>query len=63
MERVMIIGKGSLFLARLTNLSDGASFVIEKPGEPRAPEGLTKEDIRETLLDALAEIAEGLRKA
>lgn len=62
MERVMIIGKGSLFLARLTNLSDGASFIIEKPGEPQAPEGLTKEDIRETLLDALAEIAEGLRK-
>ena len=35
----MIIGKGSLFLARLTNLSDGASFIIEpssgKPGETR----------------------------
>ncbi|MFP4481428.1 MAG: glycine/sarcosine/betaine reductase complex component C subunit beta [Thermovirgaceae bacterium] len=62
MERVMIIGKGSLFLARLTNLSDGASFVIERSGEPQGGEGLTKEDIRETLLDALAEIAEGLKK-
>ncbi len=62
MERVMIIGKGSLFLARLTNLSDGASFVIEKSAEPQGQEGLTKEDIREALLDALAEIAEGLRK-
>jgi betaine reductase len=62
MERVMVIGKGSLFLARLTNLSDGASFVIEKPGETQAGEGLTKEDIREALLDALGEIADGLQK-
>jgi hypothetical protein len=29
MQRAMIIGKGSLFLARLTNLSDGASFLVE----------------------------------
>ena len=28
--RTMIIGKGSLFLGRLTNLFDGVSFVIEK---------------------------------
>ncbi len=28
-KRVMIIGKGSLFLGRLTNLFDGVSFVIE----------------------------------
>jgi betaine reductase len=36
MKRVMIIGKGSLFLARLTNLADGASFLIEPP-DPSAP--------------------------
>jgi len=29
-SRAMIIGKGSLFLARMTNLFDGVSFVIEK---------------------------------
>jgi len=62
MDRAMIIGKGSLFLARLTNLSDGASFVIEKPGKPQATQGLTREEIRETLLEALTEIAEGLQK-
>ena len=28
-KRVMIIGKGSLFLGRMTNLFDGVSFVIE----------------------------------
>ncbi len=29
-QRAMIIGKGSLFLGRLTNLADGASFILEK---------------------------------
>ncbi|HWI52175.1 MAG TPA: glycine/sarcosine/betaine reductase complex component C subunit beta [Symbiobacteriaceae bacterium] len=33
--RAMIIGKGSLFLGRMTNLFDGVSFVMEKnPGRP-----------------------------
>ena len=27
-NRLMIIGKGSLFLGRMTNLFDGVSFVI-----------------------------------
>lgn len=32
-QRAMIIGKGSLFLARMTNLFDGVSFLVEKnPG-------------------------------
>ena len=29
MKRVMVIGKGSLFLGRMTNLFDGVSFVIQ----------------------------------
>ncbi len=33
MKRSMIVGKGSLFLARLTNLFDGISFIMEaNPG-------------------------------
>jgi betaine reductase len=37
-NRAMIIGKGSLFLARMTNLFDGVSFVIEKnPGKAQKP--------------------------
>jgi betaine reductase len=33
LSRVMIVGKGSLFLGRLTNLFDGVSFLVEKnPG-------------------------------
>ena len=45
-HRAMIIGKGSLFLGRLTNLFDGISFVVEaNPGKKAAAEsldGLTK---------------------
>jgi glycine/sarcosine/betaine reductase complex component C subunit beta len=29
-ENAMFVGKGSLFLAKMTNLSDGMSFIIEK---------------------------------
>ncbi|MEW6443642.1 MAG: glycine/sarcosine/betaine reductase complex component C subunit beta [bacterium] len=61
-RRVMIIGKGSLFLARLTNLADGASFLVEAPsGEPAG--GVTREEMKNVLLDALADLAESLRKA
>jgi len=32
-ERAMFVAKGSLFLGRMTNLSDGSSFVLERnPG-------------------------------
>jgi len=58
----MIIGKGSLFLARLTYLSDGASFLVEaSSGEPAG--GLTRKEVKNVLLDALADLAESLRKA
>jgi len=61
-KRAMIIGKGSLFLARLTNLSDGASFLVEaSSGEPSG--GLTREEVKKVLLDALAGLAESLKKA
>ena len=37
LNRVMIVGKGSLFLARMTNLFDGVSFIIEaNPGKGAA---------------------------
>ncbi len=29
-NRTMIVGKGSLFLGRMTNLFDGVSIVVEK---------------------------------
>jgi betaine reductase len=62
MKRAMIIGKGSLFLARLTNLSDGASFVIEQDQKEEEKAALTREEIRETILDVLQELADDLKK-
>ena len=59
MKRVMIIGKGSLFLARLTNLADGASFVIEACGASGSSgkSAVTKDDVKSLILEALSEIA------
>jgi betaine reductase len=63
MKRVMIIGKGSLFLARLTNLADGASFLIE-PSEgagKTSSASLSKEDVKAMVMEALSEIAGKLK--
>lgn len=55
-ERAMIIGKGSLFLARMTSLSDGVSFVLEKNrGDNSSLNGSREKEMRQLL-------AEGLRK-
>lgn len=59
--RAMIIGKGSLFLGRLTNLADGASFLVEAAGTPAAA-GISGEEVRELLLDALQDLAANLEK-
>ena len=61
MKRAMIIGKGSLFLARLTNLSDGASFLVEAGSA--LPPSIGKDTIKEMLLEALEEIASSLKKS
>jgi betaine reductase len=59
MKRAMIIGKGSLFLARLTNLADGASFIIEASDASNKSKvgAVTKEDVKALILEALSEIA------
>jgi betaine reductase len=49
-------------LARLTNLSDGASFLVEaSSGKPAGD--LTRDEVKNVLLDALSDLAESLRKA
>ena len=58
MQTGMIIGKGSLFLARMTNLFDGLSLIIEKnPGLTAQQPTLTKEAIRELIAEALLDMA------
>jgi len=32
LSRVMVVAKGSLFLGRMTQMADGVSFVLERPG-------------------------------
>ena len=57
MKRAMIIGKGSLFLARLTNLADGASFLIEATEKvSAAPSAVSKDEIKATILEVLEEV-------
>ena len=62
-KRAMIIGKGSLFLGRLTNLADGASFIMEGPGAGTEPaQGVSQSDVTEMLLVALSDVAANLQK-
>jgi betaine reductase len=61
MKRAMIIGKGSLFLARLTNLADGASFLVEAPSGGTSG-SLTRDEVRDLVLDVLADLARTLRE-
>ena len=62
MQRAMIIGKGSLFLGRMTDLFDGVSFIIEaNPGVVETG-GIGdaeefKQEIRNMLADAIQELA------
>jgi len=47
-QRAMIIGKGSLFLGRMTDLFDGLSIVIEKnPGELKDTVTVAQQDVKE----------------
>lgn len=60
MNRVMIIGKGSLFLGRLTNLFDGVSFMItpnSKAESGEAEGGVSKESIRKLIAESLRDFA------
>lgn len=59
-ENLMVIGKGSLFLGRMTNLFDGISVVIEKnPGlKQKKKADFDKEEIRIMIAQAMKQTAE-----
>jgi len=60
MQRSMIIGKGSLFLARMTNQFDGVSFVMEaNTGKVSASSGDT-DAVKKIVAQAMREVAERL---
>ncbi|MBQ6703374.1 MAG: glycine reductase, partial [Clostridia bacterium] len=59
-KRAMIIGKGSLFLGRMTNLFDGVSFVIQANTGMDNTHGVNEYEIRKMIADAMREFAESL---
>ncbi len=62
MNRAMIIGKGSLFLGRLTNLFDGVSFVIEKNDGSKDSGGASEDEVKSLIAKAMKEFASTLLK-
>ena len=57
-NRAMIVGKGSLFLGRMTNLFDGVSFVAERnPGVVEEASSISKDEIRKIIAESMRNIA------
>ena len=59
----MIIGKGSLFLGRMTNLFDGVSILVEKnTGVVEENAGISKDEVKSMVADAMKDFATFLAK-
>lgn len=57
-HRAMIIGKGSLFLGRMTNLFDGVSFVLQtNSGAEKAETGVSEEEVKGMIAKAMKDFA------
>ena len=59
----MIIGKGSLFLGRLTNLFDGTSFIIQKNSGEEAASAADEGEVRGMVAKFMREFAESMLEA
>lgn len=60
-KNTMVIGKGSLFLGRMTNLFDGVSFVIEaNQGKTEEQGSVSEEQIKGLIAQALKNFASNL---
>jgi len=58
LNNFMIIGKGSLFLGRMTNLFDGVSILVEKnTGNLENESGVSKEEVKSMVADAMKDFA------
>ena len=60
----MIVGKGSLFLGRMTNQFDGISVILERNtganlGDETSSD--TKEMVKEEVANALKQLVQGLK--
>ena len=59
-KNAMIIGKGSLFLGRMTNLFDGVSFMVHANKGAQEAGTVSKEEIRSLIAESLKEFAASL---
>lgn len=60
-NRAMFIGKGSLFLGRMTNLFDGVSIVVERnDGSMKEEGGVSEEEVRKLVAEAMKNFAASL---
>lgn len=65
LKNFMVIGKGSLFLGRMTNLFDGVSFLVEKNSgntKNEANDAISKEEVKSMIADAMKDFASYLMK-
>ena len=59
-SKAMIIGKGSLFLGRMTNLFDGVSFIVSKNNGVQEDGKVSEKEIRSMVAKAMKEFAASL---
>jgi hypothetical protein len=59
-KNTMIIGKGSLFLGRMTNLFDGVSFVIQANTGADKESSVSEEEVKGLIAKAMKEFAQSL---
>jgi hypothetical protein len=60
-NRSMIVGKGSLFLGRMTNLFDGVSFIMQKnSGGGDEAAGISEDAVRKLIAESLRELARSM---
>ena len=59
-NKAMIIGKGSLFLGRMTNLFDGVSFIIQPNSGAAAESTMDEGEVKKMIGDAMKKFAMSL---
>lgn len=60
LSRVMIVGKGSLFLGRMTNLFDGVSVIMEKNTGVSENKTATEDEMKKLIAEAMKGLANQL---
>ncbi len=62
-NRAMIVGKGSLFLGRMTNLFDGVSVILERnTGAASADGSISQAEVKGMIAEAMRDLAALLLK-